>query len=262
MLRSALLSCLFALAFVLMAGAAHAAPQILGLVATLDPVELQCDQGECSAEFSSICLQRHRASPTPGKQYFLHEQSDIAIIGRTVDGQVLSLPADDVVSIISLRGHSAVRIAIDVEELSRRGLKTASVRVGSDVSLIPKSVPGDPKPQTPEDIALATGPLRTLATAILLEDEDQLEAARKTARLINALPARGRATDAQRDSVWQRVSKPTDKRGNQTAEEAFRRCHSLTKAGTTSLRDCLGSTHDIFIGRLNNTYWDRSGAGS
>ena len=38
-------------------GRASAAPQILGLLATMAPTPLTCDDGLCSAQFSAFCLQ-------------------------------------------------------------------------------------------------------------------------------------------------------------------------------------------------------------
>jgi len=45
---------------------AQAAPQILGLIASADPVPMTCVDGTCTAELSSVCLQQHRPTPPTG----------------------------------------------------------------------------------------------------------------------------------------------------------------------------------------------------
>ena len=47
---------------------AVAAPQMLGLT-VVEATPLNCADGVCSAEFSAICLQEHRAIPKPGTRY-------------------------------------------------------------------------------------------------------------------------------------------------------------------------------------------------
>ena len=44
-------------------GGARAAPQILDLVASAEPVTLTCRDGACTAEFSAFYLQKHRTAP-------------------------------------------------------------------------------------------------------------------------------------------------------------------------------------------------------
>jgi hypothetical protein len=51
------------------ASGAFAAPQILAVLATGEPVPLTCVKGVCEAEFSAMCLQWARAMPEPGTAY-------------------------------------------------------------------------------------------------------------------------------------------------------------------------------------------------
>ena len=55
----------------------RAAPQLLGLVSTGSPVDLNCSGGTCSAEFSAFCLQPKRSLPTQGTAYRLAPGSDV-----------------------------------------------------------------------------------------------------------------------------------------------------------------------------------------
>ncbi len=48
------------------ASQAAAAPQILAVIASVEPVTLQCERGECGAEFTVYCIEQRRSSPEPG----------------------------------------------------------------------------------------------------------------------------------------------------------------------------------------------------
>ena len=48
---------------------AQAAPQILGLMASAEPVPMTCVDGTCTAELSSVCLQQQRPTPLTGTVY-------------------------------------------------------------------------------------------------------------------------------------------------------------------------------------------------
>src|SRR3546814_2176948 len=62
-----------------------------------------------------------------------------------------------------------------------------TVEVGPAVSLIPEAVAGDTDPQTAEEIALATGPLRNVAERIFDSAGQSADPDRITALLINSL---------------------------------------------------------------------------
>ena len=65
-------------------GQATAATQILGLAATGGPVPLHCEDGRCTAEFSSFCLQRDRKGPGFEAQYRVGDGQDLTLV--VVDG--------------------------------------------------------------------------------------------------------------------------------------------------------------------------------
>jgi len=243
---------------------AQAAPQVLGLVATLEPVQLQCDRGVCSAELSTICLQQRRASPAKGQRYLIHDPDAMTAAGMTADGVQVALSVDDVIQVESLRGHSAIRVSAPAHLLKRLGLDSIEISVDRNVALVPEPVPGDNRPQTEADIGLAAGPFLDIAADVLAERKERVDAAQLTARMANSLPRLGRADDAARDGVWQAAIGARADQGAaaEMARQAYDRCHALTRAGSTSLRNCLGTAHDIFMGRVNTEYWDRSGAGS
>ena len=125
---------------------AGAAYQIMGLIASAGAVPLTCSRGECSAEFSSFCLQPTRASPPRGARYRAIGGSGITIVGTTVDGRTLTITLADDLRITAQRGHNAVRISVPVAALRALGLKSVAIAVGEWVSLVPEPIVGDPNP--------------------------------------------------------------------------------------------------------------------
>lgn len=246
------------------AWSAQAAPQVLGLVATAAPVDLQCDRVECSAEFTTICLQQRRASPAKGQRYLIHDLDAMTAMGVTESGERVRVALDERFTIVARRGHSAIRVSAPAKVLRQMGLEKIAITVEENVALVPEATAGDKNPLTPEDIEIAAGPLLQLAGEVLEGRGEKVEAARMAARLVNALPLRGRASDEVRDGVWQATFGTAAAEGEaaEMARQSFDLCHRLTRAGRTTLRDCMGTAHDILIGRVNNEYWDKAGAGS
>ena len=247
---------------------AGAAYQIMALVASNGAVTLTCSRGECAAELSSFCLQPDRASPPRGVQYSAIGGEGVAIIGTAANGNMVSLAGSADVRFTALRGHNAVRVSVPVETLTRLGLESIAIVVGEGVSLVPGPIVGDPDPQTERDIAIATGPLRALGSRIVDRDGDAMVAAGLTNDFINALPERGRESPDLRDGLWNDVT-PARSRPAMTpaTEEKMRRgfahCRELSAGGSfTTMRQCLGSMHDRFMGEPNNEFWDRLKLGS
>ena len=262
---------IFALAAIAAAGlpaAAGAAYQIMALMASNGAVPLTCSRGECAAEFSSFCLQPDRASPPRGAQYYAIGGEGVTIVGTTADGRTLSMARTDDLRITALRGHNAVRISVPVATLGTLGLVSVAIEVGEGVSLTPEPIVGDPNPQTAADIAIATGPLRALGSRIVDHGGDATVAARLTNDFINALPERGRVSSDVRDGLWHDVvrvrSRPAMTPGTEAVmRRGFEHCRARSAGGSFStMRQCLGSMHDRFMGAPNNAFWDRLGLGS
>ncbi len=247
---------------------AGAAYQIIGLIASAEAVPLTCSRGACSAEFSSFCLQPNRASPPRGARYHAIGGTGITIVGTTVDGRTLPMTRADDLRITAQRGHNAVRISVSVATLRALGLKSVAIDVGEGVSLVPEPIVGDPNPQTEVDIAIATGPLRVLGSQIVDHGGDTTMAARLTNDLINALPEGGRVGPDVRDGLWDdatraRLQPAITPGARELARGAYEHCRADLASGSIfTMRQCLGSRHDRFLGELNNEYWDRLKVGS
>ncbi len=249
-------------------GGAGAAYQIMALIASNGTVPLTCSRGECAAEFSSFCLQPDRASPPRGARYYAIGGEGVTIVGTAADGRTLSMAPTDGLRIIALRGHNAVRISIPVATLGTLGLVSVAIEVGEGVSLVPEPIVGDPEPQTEADIAIATGPFRALGSRVVDHGGDAMVAARLTNDFINALPERGRVSPDLRDGLWNDVvraqSRPAMSRATEGAmRRGFEHCRASSASGSfITMRQCLGSMHDRFMGEPNNEYWDRLRLGS
>lgn len=241
---------------------ASAEPQILGLIASLQPVSLQCERRQCGAEFTSYCIEQHRKPPILGTVYYIHDPETLIVEGVREDGETVRFPAPGLLHIASARGRSAIRMSVPANFLKENGLTSVRVTVGELATLIPKPNPNARRPHTEFDIARATGPRRNVAATIIDHGGERVAAARQTARLINALPRNGRASEAQRDRVWRSVELSLNAPGYALVEAGFDTCYGVTLSGMMSLRQCLGSLHDRLISKLNIDYWRAVGAGS
>ena len=121
-----------------LAGAVHAAPQIVAAVPSNGPINLICDGAECWAELSTICLQKTRFTPRAGTSYVIHRphRTAIAVIGHRGDGKTIRL-ASDVLHFASLRGQTAFRVLLPTSFQENRGLDRVSISVEQLATLIP-----------------------------------------------------------------------------------------------------------------------------
>jgi hypothetical protein len=239
-----------------------AAPQILAVIASVEPVTLQCERGECRAEFTVYCIEKLRSSPEPGTAYSFHDPNSLVLDGVRRDGSTVRLAGSELLTITTERGHAAVRMSLPTRVLRQYDLASVQVSIGDGASIVPDPIAGDRWPHTEMDIILATGPQRTAAAAIVDDGGAQVEAARVTLGVVNALPRAGRASHAERGSAWVRFAPPAEASGRALAKSGFDRCAITTNGGMMSLRQCLSSLHDTLIGKLNTTYWNSIGTGS
>lgn len=266
--RVGLVAALAPLLLLLGASQVAAAPQILAVIASVEPVTLQCERGECRAEFTVYCIERARSSPEPGTVYSFYNPDSLVLDGVRRDGSTVRLASSELLTITTERSHAAVRMSLPSRVLRQFDLASVRVSIGEDASLIPDPVAGDRWPHSDGDIMAATGPLRTTAAKIVDRGGAQMEATRVTLGLVNALPRAGRATQRERDHVWAQFAPAAGadgqafSDGRALAKAGFDRCSVTTNGGLMSLRQCLSSLHDSLIGKLNTKYWKSLEAGS
>lgn len=242
-----------------LAGTARAEPQILGVIASAAPVPLQCLRDDCFAEFSAFCLQRTYGSPQIGTPYKPADPSMVSLVGITAGGNRIALPVATTARITALRGHSAIKLSVTRTAFLKHGVIRIEATIAPRAALLPVGRVGLGKPQTPQSIADAVGPLRLLAESMIDNGGPQIEAALLTSRMANALPPGGRVDSATRKAVWNRVMQtPRARRLSPAAIAMAKRAHDLCLTPWQSMRTCLSSHHDMFIGALNNQFWDET----
>ena len=267
--RLAFISAVLAMAF---APASHAAPQLLGLVASAEPIPMTCESGKCSAEISSFCLEQSRSGPLDGTAYEAVDWRGLTLVATAADGSVRRLPASPYLRVTSARGYSAVTASIDEEVRESLGAEKLALAVAPRVTLVPVATAGDPAPLAGKEIADAVANLRPIASDVFESGErSDMVTARVLNRLINALPrmAGGAALDlASPDGLWERVVGKRPRIENKDAgiaqaalvyESCRRGAHFVQ--GLT-VRRCLEASHDALMSSLNEEYWRIVGAGS
>ena len=268
-MRSMLLTAASFFGVAALAGTATAAPQVLLLVATGDEVALLCERGECVAEVTTICVQPDRDNPARGTRYTVLKDPGggdaLSLLGRTLDGREVTLPAEANLHITAERGHAAVRLSVPQATLQRFGLAGVAVRIARHAALAPIAVEGDPRPQTLADLSLVRNTLRPMAENVIELHSGRVTVARLIRDVINALPRERRTSGAEREAAWRRalgseaarVSDRIPDRALRRARDAFATCGSITASANWShyrFRSCLGDMHDRIMGTVNTEY--------
>jgi hypothetical protein len=250
----------------LFAGSAEAAPQALGIVASLEPTKMTCDAAGCRAEVTAFCLQQARDNPPAKMTYRPVEGAELTIVGRNAAGETVRVPAGDYLQFNSARGYTAIQASIAPEAVAALGLTDISLEVGEQVSLLPEEKAGDADPQTPEEVAVATGANRAAAVKFYDEHNAQSDAMRVTSTMINTLPERGRLKSDTDGSLWgaapvASIAGKVDPAGLQLSAELFATCQHKVDVThhVETMRECLQSTHDRVAVRTNIQFWESLG---
>jgi len=241
--------------FIALAPPVSAAPQILGLVVSVEPTKLQCENGVCSAEFSAFCMQEHRKSPKAGTAYLPSKNTQLTL---SVAGKQIPLLSQATYS--SIRNYTAVQISLPEQIVRSFGAGPASLSVGKMASLIPVAKTDDPNPISQQEAIVFTGPLRSYADRASAEKNPNIEAARLVSRMVNALPKNGDASEVKRLGLWQkeigqRSWRVSDK-AYKHASKAFRICKGdFNKYGLDGMRSCLEIYHDSAMTDVTKKVW-------
>lgn len=249
-----------ALGAALWATAAKAAPQALAIVSTHGPIELICEDGTCSIELTTFCLQKDRPAPEDGTAYEV-AFGDLSVEGVTADGNRVTLNPKEAFEFTALRGFSAIRVALRDDVLGTANLTAVDMHVNEDVALVPIAVEGDPTPHTPMEIAMIGQSLRPLGEQIMDSDPDSIGAARILNRALNRLPRDGWGEPAVRAKAWRdAVTGPAGQAASPEGLHRARRSYDLCEFGQgggswSSMRRCLELEHDQLIQQKNREFW-------
>lgn len=246
-------------------GTAKADPQVLGIVASLEPQPMACDANGCRVELTSFCLEQERHNPLPGQVYLPMANADIRLVGERADGSTVTLPAGPYLHYTTARGFTALQASLDPATLRSLGLVGASILIGERVSLIPEADAADTEPHVADEIALATGPNRLTAQQFYDDHSANADALRLSNAMVNALPQGYHKEDSD-GRIWsapQVVSLSTKVDPAGLAETAKMHADCQTKVDVThhvdSMRACMQESHDLLSLRQNIDLWNAIG---
>ena len=247
---------------------AQAAPQLLALIATDQPVALQCDATRCFAELPSLCLQPERSAPQAGRAYRLAQGQSVMLTGRSANGVPVSIPIAQGIEFAAARTHVAVAVSIPHETVRRLGLTHPAIQVGDGVTMVPAASAHDNTPQSLADIAQATGYRRLLATEYIDRDDERMPAVRLTNQLINLFPAHRQSDLALGDRLWKTVIESSKvshipAAAIKRARFNFDLCRSIVRRGDPqTLPGCLKGFNDDSMEYMNTELESALKAGS
>jgi hypothetical protein len=260
---------LIGLTLLVSGGAAQAAPQILGLVATgPEPTTLYCHGGVCSAHFTTFCLQQDRDAPMLGTAYIAADDASLRLVVTGRDGQQRTVPAQGA-RIETAQNYTSVTISIPERQIRSLGGATVALSVLPRATLLPKSFAGDPSPQTPEEIALATGEHRAIGEDTVDHGGALTEAVGTIMTMINALNARDTGNGERDAAVDTGLARAilADSRTTGHERDALRDrvdlCSGLAANAwyRDGLSGCLEAYHDSYVSTLTGRYWDAAATG-
>ncbi|MCK6450273.1 MAG: hypothetical protein L6R19_05370 [Alphaproteobacteria bacterium] len=249
---------------------AAAAPQPLGLVATIEPVPLVCESGGCVAVLASFCLMQSRLPPEPGDAYRPAEGTEVRIAVTRADGGSATLDGGSLLRFVAYTGYSSITVAVDqaaLEAAAGGGVKEAIVEVGPRATLLPLDVAGDPAPLTEDEVALATGPWREQAEELFDRPNPRSDANRLVARAIGALPEDEKVDGpAMHQAAWGTAlatpGRGFTEDGVALGRRMFAACqNTVAQSLRWTMRRCLENRLDQEQRVINQEYWDQQ-AGS
>jgi hypothetical protein len=248
------------------AAAGFAAPQMLSVVASGEPVPMHCADGVCRAELSALCLEKERTMPEDGTPYAALDPEKLSLVIKAADGSVRNLPAGGL-HIVSRRSQIAVEVSLPESVARALGAVELADNAGPDLALMPLPVAGDPTPHRPAEVARARD-MVAAADALLARDGERTRMARLLNRLINALPGDSGADPVEAERAWQDVTGGPSHAatGDPVLAEAaqiYESCRlGLADIWPPGLRRCLEVSHDAVMGGLNADLWKIIGTGS
>ncbi|MEQ8584698.1 MAG: hypothetical protein RLO01_06175 [Thalassobaculaceae bacterium] len=244
-------------------------PQVLGLVAHMTPIPLQCDDGRCQALVSSFCLQEDRPPPSDGQAYDTAGAGDVTLVVRRSDGPTREFSATGLLSYTSDGHFTRTRISMDSGRLASLGATDVSVRIAPMVSLVPLTDAPVPAAVAERDAETAFGAPRLIASGFFQPGQTRPDSAVTLTRMIDRLPATlsggvdPNAVDpTKRAALWTSVTDSggvdgLSVEGVARARSELDRCGQFAEMGfKLTLRGCLEGAHDRTMRELNDELWE------
>lgn len=255
-----------AAALAVLPATANAAPQMLGVVATSQPLKLECGTETCTVELSTFCLQSERDTPDRHYVYTPHDLSVFKVLASNEAGETTEVPLT-AAKVRAERGYTAARIEFSVHDLKEKGLSARSLRVADGGVLVPMPVPGDPNPILEGEVEHVIASLQPVANKIFKLHSNEFEAIKVVSRVLSETPTAGRLKKQDRENLWQNTFGETAREsigpGMHRAADVVGYCQYRTSQGRFfSVRRCLEQRLDGMMMNLNTDYWKAVKPGS
>lgn len=252
----------FTALFAVSAAPVQAAPQILAVMASLGPQQMDCSGSICTTTFSSYCLQRERGVPSTGQAYLPAADEQFSLLVVAADGSETTVPAKDHVTFRSVRGYSSVNAVIGKDTLAKLGGVSAKMVVAARAALVPVPVAGDPNPISEQEIAYAAGSLREHGNEVV-DSQPDAEAASVINRMAATIVPRQAVNPESLEQLWRDVIKglgpahPANSEGIRRARDIYDWCQTRSSYHSMGgIKSCLEFRHDGEIMKLNTDYWE------
>ncbi len=238
-----------------------AEPQILGVVATSAPIQMRCENGECTANLATFCLEPDRQQPTAGDAYRPANAAHVQI--SRIDSQGRRVPVDTPARYFSDYYYTSVQVIVP-EAAAADGDIFISALPGA--ALLPAPSADGKDPHTPEQTALAVGQARRLASAYFENGDPVVEGAQLLNRALSLLPTQGRVNDDERTRIWQATldsSGPLSGKGKSWGANIYEMCQETAKMRVYyNMRGCLKRQNRQLLGNPNAELWKSLKTGS
>jgi len=241
---------------------AQAAPQILAVMASLGPQQMNCSGSICTTSLSSYCLQKDRTVPNTGQAYLPAAHEQFSLIVTAEDGTERSLDASKHVTFRSVRGYSSVNAVIGRDALAKLGGVSAKLVVAARAALVPEAVAGDPNPISAQELAFAAKSLRDHGEDVVDTQPDAAAAAVVNRMAATIVPGNA-ANPESLEQLWRDVIKgvgsahPAKAEGIRRARDIYDWCQTrMSYHSMAGIKSCLEFKHDSTIMKLNTDYWE------
>lgn len=255
-----------AFALIAMPTVVHAAPQLLGVIATASPLKLHCDGGTCSVELTTFCLQAERDTPDRHYVYSAHDLSVFRVVAEGAGGEITEVPVTSA-KVSAERGYTSARLEFSVRDFAARGLSAKALKVAEGGILVPMPVAGDPNPIRDGEVEHAVASLQPVAEQIFKLHNTEFEAIKVVSRVLSETPVSGRLSKHDRSNLWQNTFGETAREsvgsGMHRAADVVGYCQYRTSQGRFfSVRRCLEQRLDGMMMNINTDYWKAMKPGS
>lgn len=225
-------------------------PQALGLVATAEPIPINCEGTHCTANLSAFCLQQKRRSPSPTDRYRQAAAGKAVITAKSRSGETITVDGLDM-TFQPDPEYTSVRVSIAHKDIAHLDANTLRVAVGNQASLLPVGY------TLGADADAAVGPHREVAAQFFENNTERTEAVQMVNRLINALPRTARTGQAERQSLWDKTQKlQSEHKVEEWIGTLYRNCgKAADMSPRLTLRKCLANWHHRSLSKTNKTFW-------